>query len=341
MKPENRVLLAFKSWEAKRSQLTPLLKGGTADEQILLKLQLEHLQQAGHRLRQVIRPDEKPFMALLQNNIRRLETQLYPNSLQRIFLRLKDHFFDGPTYLEKLHRQQAANMDSLKDILRERGLGSVAGELERHIDPEGSQLKLPLNCQLSSDKQLKFELHLEKDVYGDFQLKHLNGALTQNGQVMRGYEFALAEWPGLTANQALSLLEGRAVKQQFKDILGQDSYRWMELGNEGVKHYATDHQFDLANAIAAMPNITRNRDELIRYLENGQQVPTHWKHEGHFQSIHVQADPANNTLKLFDAKSRPVTVEQLNKIAQQQQAKKSQVIALTPRKAIKNGQRIH
>ncbi|MCQ6958308.1 hypothetical protein [Mucilaginibacter aquariorum] len=340
MKPENRVLLAFKNWEVKKSQLLPLLKAGTTDERILLKLQLEHLQQAGHRLREVIRPDEKPFMALLDSHIKRLQKQLYPNMIQRVLFRLKDYLFDAPAYLNRRRHQHAANMTNLKDLLRGRGLGSVAGELERHIDPDSSQLKLPLNCQLSSDKQLKFELHFGKDVYGDFQLKQLNGSLHQNGQTSRKYEFEIAEWPGLKANQALSLLEGRALKQPFKDILGQDSYRWVELGNDGVKHYATDHPFDVSSALKTMPNITRNRDELIRYLENGQQVPTHWKHDGHFQSIHVQADPGNNTLKIFDAKLRPVTAEQLNKIAQQQ-AKKSQVIALSPRKSLKNGQRIH
>lgn len=341
MKPVNRVLLAFKGWDDKRNELQPVLKPGTTDERAMMMLQLEHLRQADHRLRQTVRPDEKPFMTLLHNQINRLEKQVYPNLLQRLFMRLKDRLVDGPAYLDQQSRQRAANMESLKQQLRERGLTSVAGKLEQHLDPDHRQVCLPLDSQLNAAKRLNLDLHFEKDVYGDFQLKNLNGTLLEKGQADRFYQFDLNDWPGLTAPQALSLLEGRALKQHYTDAMGHDSTRWVELGKNGVQHYAADHSFEIDTVLAAMPNITRNKEELIRYLENGQQVSTHWKHNGQFQNISVQADPANGTLKLFDAKMKPVTAEQLNQRAQQQaQSKQPEIMMKTPRRVQKNGHKV-
>lgn len=342
MKPVNRVLLAFKGWEDKKNELQPLLKSGTTDERAMLALQLEHLRQAGHRLRHAARPDEKPFLTLLENQLNKLEKQLYPNFLQRILLRLKDRIFDGPAYLEQQGRQRAANMETLKQQLRERGLSSVAGKLEQHLDQDHRQVCLPLDCQLTADKRLNLDLHFDKDVYGDFQLGKLEGTLVENGEAERYHSFELPDWPGLKADQVLSLLEGRALKQHYTDATGHENTRWVELGNQGVQHYSPEHGFDIATTLAALPNITRNKEELTQYLENGQCVPTHWKQNGQFQNIFVQADPANGSLKIFDAKMKPVSAEQLSQKAQQQEKNLKPSVVMKPtRQSQKNGHKVH
>lgn len=338
MKPVNRVLLAFQGWEDRKNELQPMLRNGMGDERTMLRLQLEYLQQANHRLSGTVRPDERPFMALMTNSLARLEKQLYPSVLQRLWIRLKDRFIDGPAYLQNLTRQRESNMEDLKQQLRDKGLGSVAGKLEHHLDPDHKQVCLPLDCQLTENKRLNYDLWFEKDVYGNFHWTRLDGSLLEKDQPTHSYEFELKEWPGLKANQAWSLLEGRALKQTYTDATGHENQRWVELGEQGVQHYAAEHPFDVATAINAMPQITRNREELIRCLENGQQVPTHWKHEGQFQNIFVQADPANNNLKLFDAKGKPITAEQLSQRAKQRSVvKKPEMPAQRLRKGVKNG----
>jgi hypothetical protein len=64
----NRVLLAFKNWDERKKEMEPLIKAGVTDERTITGLQLEHLRQAKHRLNQTDRPDEKPFMSLLNNH---------------------------------------------------------------------------------------------------------------------------------------------------------------------------------------------------------------------------------------------------------------------------------
>jgi hypothetical protein len=340
MKPVNRVLLAFQTWDEKKNELQPLLKN--SDERILELLKLQHLRNATHRLRQIVRPDEQPFMALLHNHVARLEKKLYPNLLQRVWLRLKDRFIDDPAYLQREMQQRAANMEYLKAQLKDKGLGSIAGELEKHLNPDHKQVCLPLDCQLGPDKRLNFDAHFEKDVYGYFQLTRLYGCLLEKGNFTSEFEFELKVWPGLKANQAWSLLEGRALKQTYTDATGHENQRWVQLGPDGAQHFAPELAFDVEKLIAGIPSLGGSKPEMIRYLENGQRAPALWKVDRKYQSISVQADPANGNLKFFDEKQRPVTPGQLNERAEKQApgVKTLGIPVQKMRKGVKNGHRI-
>jgi hypothetical protein len=335
----NRVLLAFKNWEERKKEIEPLLKAGAADTGILARLQLNHLREAKHRLRQTARPDEQPFLLLLNNQVAKLEKQLYPNRLRRIFSQLRDLLFDGPQYLKKVQQQRNNNMELLKIQLKDAGLGSLSGKLEQHLDPDQKQVRLPLDCQLGPEKRLTLDLNFAKDPHGNFQLNQIGGKLHENNKAIKSQEFELKDWPNLKTNQIWSLLEGRAMKQQYTDATGHDNHRWVELGPNTIQHYAPDYGFDIKTALDALPAITRNKDELSRYLENGQQVPTYWKHGRSYISIHVQADPANRTIKLLDDKLRPVTAEKLNQQLVQQGPKVKILSAPVQktRKGVKNG----
>jgi hypothetical protein len=335
----NRVLLAFKVWEDRKKEMEPLRKAGAADDTTMARLQLDHLRRAKHRLRETARPDEQPFVALLRNQITRLEKQLYPNLLVRIVSRLKERYIDGPAYLIQQQQQRTANMVNLKTQLKASGLGSVAGKLENHLDPDHHQVRLPLDCQLGQDKRLNFDLHFEKDPHGNFQLHRIDGSLLNGGKIARSHEFELTDWPNLQTNQIWSLLEGRALKQHYVDASGHEQDRWVELGPNGPQHYDPQYVFNVKTALSAVPAITGNKAELISYLGNGQQVATHWKQNGQFQSIYVQADPASQTLKLFDARQKPITAEQLiQKTQHQANIKKPEVPVQKIKKGMKNGQ---
>lgn len=335
----NRVLLAFKNWEERKKEIEPLLKAGTADTGVLTRLQLNHLRQAKHRLRQTARPDEQPFMLLLNNQVEKLEKQLYPNLLRRIISQVKDLLLDGPAYLKQIQSQREQNMELLKIQLKEAGLGTFGGKLEQHLDAEQKQISLPLDCQLGPEKRLTLDLNFAKDPHGDFQLIQIGGNLLDNNKILKSQDFDLNDWPNLKTNQIWSLLEGRAMKQQYTDATGHENHRWVELGAHAIQHYDPDYGFDIRTALDALPAITRNKDELTRYLENGQQVPTYWKQGRSYVSIHLQADPANRTIKLLDDKLCPITAEKLNQQIVQQGPKVKVLGAPVQkiRKGVKNG----
>jgi hypothetical protein len=336
----NRVLLAFRTWEDQKKEIDPLLKAGAADALVLSRLQLDHLRRAKHRIRKTIRPDERPFMILLNNQIAKLEKQLHPNPLRRMFSQLRNRFFEGPAYLKQEQRARDHNMENLRRQLKDAGLGSFSGRIEHHLDLELKNVHLPLDCQLGPEKRLSLDLRFEKDPYGNFQLNRIGGSLLLNNKVAKSQEFELSDWPNLKTNQIWSLLEGRAMKQKYTDASGHENHRWVELGPNGIQRYDPAYEFDIKMVLATMPGITGHKEELIRYLENGQQVPSYWKQGRQCQSIYVQADPANKCIRLTDDKLRPVTAEKLNQNLARQNTKVGTLgePAKKSRKRVRNGQ---
>lgn len=336
----NRVLQAFKGWEERKKEFEAILKSGTADDGILNRLQLDHFRQSRHRLRADIRPDEMPFLLLLDNHIRKLEKQRYPNVVIRLLSRMINRFIAGPRQLKQETLQRAANLDTLTQLLRKAGLDVLGRKLDTHLTAGATRVSVPLDCHLSADRRLNFQLAFEKDGAQTFRLETITAELLQNGSRLNRQEFDTAEWPELNAGQMLSLLEGRALTQPFTDASGHYSQRWIQLGPDGLRRFDPVNGLNLDTALSAMSGIQRDRGELQGLLENGQLVMTHWKHNGQLKTIYLKADPASKTVLLLDEKQKPTTAEKLNR-SLEQSACQVKVLQVKERKIRKGVQHVH
>lgn len=317
----NRILLAFKAWEDRKKEMEPLLKAGAADERTLRQMQLDHLRQARHRLKKVVRPDEIPFLPLLNNQVVKLERQQHPNLLIRLFFRLKDQWIDGPAYRKRQEQQRARNMLALNKQLDATGFGYLSGKLENHLSADLQKVEVPLEIKVNDQKALKYGLQFEKDPYGNFQLDRIACSIYKDGHLARANVIEMNEWPGVKANQLYHLLEGRAVRQTYQDALGRETSNWVAFGEDGLQQVDASNNFDVKTLLQAMPAITMNKEDLVQYLEQGQIVNARWKQEKNYQDISIEADPASRTLKLLDGSSQPVTAKQLNERAKEHAAK--------------------
>ena len=320
----NRVLLAFKAWEDRKKEMEPLLKAGAGDERMLRQLQLDHLRQAQHELRKTARPDEQPFIALLTNHISKLEKQQYPNLLVRLLVRLKDQWIDGPAYLKRQEQQRTQNLSDLKKQLDTTGFKYLSGKLENYLSADLRKVEVPLETRLNEHKELKYGLQFEKDSYGNFQLDRIACSIYNDGHLARANVIELSECPGVKANQLYHLLEGRAVRHTHQDAQGKEKSNWVVFGEDGLQQCGTSNDFDVRKHLEAMPAITMNKDDLVRYLEQGQVIDASWKQGRNYQDISLEADPANCRLKLLDGSRQPVTPQQLNERAKELVTKEKQ-----------------
>ncbi|WP_295769248.1 hypothetical protein [uncultured Mucilaginibacter sp.] len=335
----NRVLLAFKAWEDRKKEMEPVIGSGAADERTMRQLELNHLRQARHLLQDKARPDEQPFMVLLRNQIKRLEKMQHPNLLSRLFFRLKDRLLDGPLYRRQKERKRNANLQALTAQLKNNGFGYLSGKLENHLPAELHKVSLPLGLRMNDNKAVRFGLQFEKDPYGNFHLERLECSLYKDGLKTHTGNYDMREWPDMNGNQAINLLEGRAVKQDFTDALGNERQRWVVSGPDGLQQYDTSHKFDINELLEKMPAITANKVELTRYLEMGQLAGARWKQDQYYQDIFLQADPAGRNLKIFDKDQKPVTAEELNVRAKQTLARSKEQMTVVPqiRKKVRHG----
>jgi hypothetical protein len=328
----NRVLQAWKSWDERQSEMEKAIGTGKEHAIVIQRLKLEHFKKCRHLLAGTVRKDERAFMPLMASTISKLEKQVYPNIVQRLFFRLKNVLIDGPAHIRQFQEQRRDNLESLKSQLAGTGFSDFGGKLESQLDADHLKHVIPLSSQLDPNRSLNVSLHFEKDAQDVFHFTTIEATLRHHDgkKVDQSYKFKLDEWPGLKAQQVKNLLEGRAVRQHFTDITGRPKSQWLELpaGETMVRKYTEAYGFDLQKVIDTLPlsTISGGKKALTEKLEQGQQIPVVWSHAGANETVYLRADPSNETVKLTDASKRAVTPEQLNQRMANAQEKKQAIV---------------
>jgi len=330
----NRVLQAWQSWDERQNEIEKAIGNGNEHAMVIQRLKLEHFQKCRHLMAGTIRKDEQAFMSLMDSTISKLEKQVYPNIVQRLFFRLKNILADGPAHIRQFQQQRQENMESLKSRLAGTGFCDFGGKLESQLDADHLKHVIPLSSQLDPNRSLNVSLHFEKDAQDVFHFTTIEATLKHHDgkKADQSYKFKLDELPGLKAQHVKNLLEGRAVRQHFTDITGRPKSQWLELpaGETTVRKYTENYGYDLEKVIDQLPlgamTRTGGKKGLIERLEQGQQVPVGWSHAGATEKVHLQADPSNATVKLTDSSNKIVRPEQLNQRMANQQGRKQAII---------------
>jgi hypothetical protein len=330
----NRVLQAWKNWDERQSEIDKAIGSGKENAIIIQRLKLEHFQKCRHLLAGAARKDEQAFMPLMASTISKLEKQVYPNMIQRLFFRVKSVLIDGPAHVRQYHHQRQENMETLKSQLASTGFSDFAGKLEAQLDGDHLKHVIPLSSQLDQKRSLNVALHFEKDAQDVIHFTTIDATLKHNDgtKADQTFQFKLEEWPGLKAQQVRNLLEGRAIRQHFTDIAGRPKSQWLELpaGEATIRKYTETYGFDLQKVIDKLPlsSITQagGKKALIERLEQGQQVPVIWSHACATEQVYLHADPSNATVKLTDSLKKAVMPKQLNQRMANQQDKQQATI---------------
>lgn len=333
-KAVNRVLEAWKSWEDKQTQMEKVAGSGTEEAAVIRRLKLEHFQKARNLLAGNLRKDEQPFLPLMNATIRKLEKQVYPNILARLFFRLKNSLFDAPAQLKASETERRENIEGLKAELVKAGFKDFAVRLEERLDPQSARHSIALSSQLDQKRSLDVNLIFEKDANDQFKFSAIAATLKdqQGKQPERAFQFHMNEWPGLKAAHVKNLLEGRAVRQDFTDISGRANSQWLELPETGtqLKRYTQDYGYNLAKLLHD-PRLgplqsPSGMDSLIGKLEQGHVIPVKWAHANGQELVYIKADPAGGGISMTDSTQKAVRPEQLNQKLENRQEKQQAVI---------------
>jgi hypothetical protein len=293
-KEVNRVIQAWQGWEPLKQQYEQALgEQHRAHEKDLAKMQLDYLHQCQHRLKGNVTSGERVCLRLLDSVVRKLEKQVYPNLLQRLYLQVKNVVYDRPNYLAEQVRQRERNMEELKQLLKGAGLETFAGRLEKHLHTEDRLVRVTLESQVGAGKQLNVDLHFRKDSQGNFQLPMLLASLWKKGDLEKQHVFEFKDWPGIKTSHIFNLLEGRAVNQQYTNATGHQANRWLELGENGLRTFDRSYGYDLRKSLADLP-VAGNKAEILALLEQGNKVTVGSGPE----TIHLTANPSGKDIRL-------------------------------------------
>jgi hypothetical protein len=169
---------------------------------------------------------------------------------------------------------------------------------------------------------MEYDLSFSKDQYGRYKLDQYQATLKSDAhpEQNKKQSFAVDAGHTTTATQALNLLEGRAVQQEYRNALGGRQTAWIKLdfndkdnaGNYKRREYHS--HTDLENTLEALPIREKanhaEMEKLLQGLRNGERVAVHLQKHGKEIPISVEVNPSLKNVDLYNANGKKVGLQE-------------------------------
>lgn len=273
----NRAIGLWESWHEKQQMLELVFGGGISGD--LDKEKFRFLSAGAARIAPGANADEKLVLAMLRKTTKRLEKQLYPNPVVRVFARFKSLVYDRPLAARRFKQLKADNITALNAEFRRIDVDAGKLDLETRLDFDRPKLDISLVSPFGSDQRFDLQLHLERDDKGAYQLSGYTGRLKDPLDLNREKSFTFRPDSEINVREALNLLQGRPVMKHVQNGLNRMGSKWMQLdsnamesGKGVLKEMGADYEFNLRREITQAAKVL-DKPELdsVRVLDGLQQ----------------------------------------------------------------------
>ena len=231
----------------------------------------------------------------------------------------------------------------LKDQMKYLGFGEgeqLHNDLEKGIAAKKQQFEI----KTGSDKvlpgnQVDFTLKFNKTERGGIFLNSYHAKLTMENSEERSHNFPVSKENNFTAKEAINLLEGRSVKNEFLNPKTKEegtafvqfdfSHPKTEKGNYYFQNFYENYGVDTAKIVEKAELVFDKpewKENAIKSLEKGNIVKVKFKQDDSVIEGKAVLDPQNRNLKLYDNDmNRLNTNKPLEGLEQDQKHEKSNV----------------
>lgn len=315
----NRAIVLWENWQDKMIMLEDLF--GKGIEKDTIKQKYDFFKEGINRISKGASLDEKLVLDIVKKTVSKLEKQLYPNPLIRVFLKLKSILYDKPIQATKLKKLKVENFASLTATLGELGFNIDKLNLDRRLDFEKVKTSIDIISPWGANNY-EVKIHLEKDSSGQYQMSSYTGTLKDwsNPDKNRSYTFDVNL--GINVREAANLLQGRAILKYFRAAENQMASKWLQLdlknlthdGKLQLKETPADYDFNLRQEVTKIAEVL-NKPELVSMkvlngMEEGNQVVLK---ELNGKTAYFQVSPLDKQIIILNDKKQPITIEQLKK----------------------------
>lgn len=208
---QNRAKILWKNWERLENELHQFGgKDGDRDKEIA-RQKYDFLRNGLYRLAERPVDSEKPYVAMISSVTARLQKQLYPNRLLRLFYQAKDLLYEKPKLLNDLNLQRQANLSGLKVIFERRGLEGIAKQLDHYLDYDKQQVTFSLIGKMDDLRSLSIAPMLKQDNNGLFKLMEVNLKLRGSADPLNDVSVSVPGEILLNRQQMVNLVDQRPV----------------------------------------------------------------------------------------------------------------------------------
>ncbi|MBN7817468.1 hypothetical protein [Algoriphagus pacificus] len=217
------------------------------------------------------------------------------------------------------------NIYELQDRLKYSGFGETMNkELEKQIKAKKNDFVLDMGKEVG-DKKLDYSLHFRRSDEGKYYYNGFDAKLTLSDGKEQTHRFYQNQ--GISAKEALNLLEGRAV---FKSLFNKEGERynaWLQLelgskdekGQHPVTQYHQNYGFKLEKAVSELPlrnmNSPEQLDLLLYSLKKGNRHEVDL--EGNDSRFLLEANPKYKTMNVYDLSGKRIKSSVLKEVQEQ------------------------
>lgn len=316
MDQHNRIEAALGKWD-EREQRLARVTGGNKQNIPFLKEKLHAIENLQVRYAGSMSLDER---LLAQSEIRGLRAILYPNRLLRM---LRGIIIPIRQQVQIREQQKAAiaSTDKLTGLLIKSGFGDVVGKTTQQIQRGKESFSIPLSYYPDEKQRVDFALNFKRNELGQYELMNYNATLQNGTNKVCSHTFTAEQNFGLNQHEVANLLAGRAILKQEVDAPWKNE-RWLQLdmtdkdaeGNHRVRVISADESFSLESVVKAAgiseKYLGMDTDKAVQLLKQGDQIKLSVNSAGEKQTYHIEANPVQRFINVYDDQKRKVTIDQ-------------------------------
>jgi len=311
-KQVNRVESALNKWRDIEDHWNKDHNINLSSNKGLLHAKLRNYDKVSAKYRNSENESERMAVRILRQERRKLERQLYPYLLIRLFRRLMILPIVSMLLQRREQQQTQINSQSLNDQLQRAGFGAQREMISEKLNKGEQQFSVPASQYMNRSERMDFELAITVGDSGDAKLTGFKAALIdeKNG-TSRSHFFSTDAGRQIDLNQAFNLLAGRAV---------HTGDRWLQLdlndrspeGNYRMKEFPESYDYNLKTTIREMglENITDNSQlqALVKQLEKGDQAQVSFANNERNERFTIEANPHFRSVNVFDERGKKVSL---------------------------------
>lgn len=304
-------------WLEIEARIGKLFSNSSTSNRAMLTQKLRQYNLIADRYRTTANASERYTLAILTQERRNIEKQLYPNFLLRMFRRLLIAPVLTSNTARTAVKARELNTDVLKEDLRRMGFSDIFEKVQEKINQGHNQFSIPISIFLDDRIRMDYKVSFAGDGNGGHQIKGFDATLNDqrkpSDNKMQFFEHKRSN--GIDAVQAYHLLCGRSLEREGiwcqLDFNDRD-----EKGNYLLKDYRTGPEYDLMEKLKQLPLKNMDVDEkqkLIGGLKAGERKEVTFVLDGHEKRIYIEANPQFRSLTIYDEHSKKISMNNQGK----------------------------